>query len=745
MALRSIFPALALWLVVAAVLPAAADVSFERDVMAVISKAGCNAGTCHGKAEGKGGFKLSLRGESPERDYKAIAGDPTDGRVRSDEPAKSLILLKPTEQAKQGHEGGKRFEVDSPEYRILREWIEAGARGDAGEGPKLAGLTVAPPEKVVFGIETPVQLEVTATFSDGEKRDVTRWAVYEPFDLLAEVSSGGEVRASRGGETVIGVRYLRKQAPVRLAFMPPRPGYRWDGPEPSGYIDEHVFAKLRRLRITPSPLCDDSTFVRRVHLDLVGMLPSGEEAREFVESVAPDKRARLVDELLERPEFADFWALKWADLLRVEEKVMDSKGVEAFHGWIRGSIQSGKPMDRFVREILTAAGSTYKNPPANYYRALRNPTLRAEAVAQVFLGTRLQCAQCHDHPFDRWTMDDYYRFAALFDRMDYEIVENKRQDKNDKNMFIGEQIVKTNAEAKLVDPRTDRAPRAGLLDPEAPEVHDHGEDGAGDRFESLADWVTAPENPLFARVQANRIWSQLMGRGIVSPVDDFRATNPPSNPALLEALTDDFVGSGYDLRHVVRRIVNSSVYQLASVPNETNGGDEINYSRAATRRLGAEQLFDAMHQVAGARAAFNGYDGKMRAAQVRGVNAVFKDSDPSFGDRFLKLFGKPPRLMNSDLERSYETSLAQTFELVSGPGVDALLRDPKNRLSELADSGMETGKMIESLYWSALSRPPADEELEAFEIYAAQARDLRTTLEDVTWGLINSKEFLLRR
>ncbi len=713
---------------------AAEPPSFRYDVMPVLTKAGCNMGACHGAQTGKGELRLSLRGESPLADYEILAGK----WINRDAPEKSLILSKPLGSIP--HEGGQRFAEGSEMHDILLKWMQAGAPMDAPDTAELVSLEVTPPEAVLFEPATSTKLQVTATWADGTKRDVTRWAIYEPSNLVVEVDAEGQVERTKPGETTIGVRYLGQQKPVRLMFVAAKPGFQWAEPTPANFIDERIFAKLELIRANPSPIVDDSTFVRRAYLDLNGMIPSADEARDFVADQDPGKRAKLIDVLLERPEFADFWALKWADLLRVEEKLLDTNGVAAFHAFIRESFANNVPLDEFARQILTARGSTYDNGAANYYRALRSPTARSEATAQVFLGVRLNCAQCHNHPFEHWTQDDYYQFAAVFDGMDYRIIENKRRDKSDKSQFIGEQVVLVNLPKTFKDPRTKDRPLPRLLGQNAPPL-----DPQEDRFEALADWFTSRDNGRFAEVQINRIWFHLMGQGLVDPVDDFRATNPASHPDLLAELADRFVASGYDLRAAIRLITASRAYQTASEPNPTNEGDDLNYAHARVRRLSAEQLLDSAHLALGLPAQFNGFDKDLRAAQLPGVNQVYRDSHPSYGDRFLKLFGKPPRLTNSDSERSNETSLAQVFELVSGDTLDTLLAAEDNRLGQLLGSPWPEPEVIKELYWSILSRPPSRIELETLLDHVVNAQSPRQGYEDVAWSLLNAKEFLLRR
>lgn len=715
--------------------------SFRTDVMAVLSKAGCNAGGCHGNANGKAGFKLSLRGEDPDRDFNALTRDLYGRRTNPVEPDQSLILMKPA--AVIAHEGGKRFSTESWEYRILRTWIESGMPKDRANLPVLESIVAVPAESILVEPQSEVQLRVSAAFSDGSRRDVSKIAVYEVANGGVSVTPQGLVSRETFGETTILVRYLNQQIPVRLAFIPARPDFQWSEPQVNNVVDEHIFAKLRQMRMNPSQLCTDDVFLRRAFLDLLGILPSAQEALEFVSDARSDKRERLIDELLKRSEFADFWALKWSDLLRNEERTLDQKGVENFHHWIRQSIQNGKPLDTFVRELISATGSTYGIPASNFYRANRDPIERSEAVAQVFLGTRLRCAQCHNHPFDRWTQDDYYSWAAVFSRIGYKILENRRQDSNDSHEFKGEQIVFVSRKGSVKNPRTG--------EPAVPRFLGAGNsrveiDRAG--LGELAAWITSGDNPFFARTQVNRIWFHFMGRGIVDPIDDFRATNPATHPGLIEALADDFVAHDFDLRWIIRTIMNSRTYQLSSVPNEENGDDETNYSRAWVRRLGAEQLFDGQSAVLGVAAKFQGYPTGMRAGQLPGARPEKvrgRRGAAESADQFLELFGKPPRLLTSECERSDETTMSQAFQMISGPTVNDLLTVPDNSLAKLIENGEPHRRIIEELYWSALTRAPTMPELERSEAYLGNSANLRQALEDIAWGLLNAKEFLLRR
>jgi hypothetical protein len=444
--------------------------------------------------------------------------------------------------------------------------------------------------------------------------------------------------------------------------------------------------------------------------------------------------------LLERPEFADFWALKWSDLLRNEEKTLDRKGVQALHHWLRQSIANGKPLNRMAQELVAARGSTYLNPPANFYRALRDPSIAAETVAQVFLGVRMRCASCHNHPFDRWTQNDYYSLAGFFARVRYKVLENNRRDRLDDHEFDGEQVVWLAREGEVTNPRTGATAPPRFLGTAKPIERDN------DRLEALADWIADPHNPFFARVQANRIWYHLMGRGIVDPIDDFRSTNPPANEPLLDALTSELVDHHFDLRHLVRTIMRSRTYQLSAEPNDTNRDDEANFSHALVRPLQAEQLLDCLAQVTGVPVKFNGYPLGLRAGQLPGVRPFrARDRRPTEGEQFLQVFGKPERLLACECERSGETTLSQAFQLISGPLINELLAQDDNRIGRLLAAGKTNHEIVTELYLAALSRLPTDDELQQTVGYVDQQPDCRAALEDITWGLLNAKEFLLRR
>jgi hypothetical protein len=749
----------------------AVEVSFRNDVMAVLSKAGCNAGGCHGNASGKAGFKLSLRGQDPDLDYLALTRDQFGRRTDLLDPSQSLILLKATTTL--AHEGGKRFTTNSAAYATLTQWIASGASNDVDTASRLERLDVTPREQFLVEPQSETQIRAMAIFTDGSVRDVTAEAVYDAANQVAQVSPEGKATQVTAGETTILVRYLDKQQPVRLAFFPARPGFRWSRPAVNNLIDEQVFAKLRKLRMNPSGLCSDEIFLRRAYLDLLGLLPTPTEAQSFVADKRRNKRSKIIDELLQRPEFADYWALKWADLLRVEDRTLDHKGAGIFHRWIRESIADGKPLDQFARELITASGSTYLNPPANFYRANRDPVTRAEAVAQVFLGTRLQCAQCHNHPFDRWTQNDYYDWAAVFARVNYKVLRNDRRDENDKHEFKGEQIVFLSRHAEVKNPRLGKPAEPRVLGSSAamPLANDHQNESsesrrvparanttnngqlttdnrqqATDELLHLAAWLTSPTNTFFARAQVNRIWFHLMGRGIVDPIDDFRPTNPASHPALLDVLAADFVKHRFDLRHTIRLIMNSRVYQLSSEPNDTNVDDEMNFSHVSIRRLTAEQLLDCQHEVLEINPRLRGYPAGTRASQLAGAHTEKRRGEKiGNADLFLELFGKPQRLLTCECERSMDTTMSQAFQLISGPSVNELLSAPDNRIGRLLAANRPNPDVVDELYWTALTRPPTPIERGRSMAMLDAANDRRSALEDLAWGLLNSKEFVLRQ
>lgn len=715
---------------------AGGEVSFRNEAMAVLSRAGCNAGACHGNLNGKGGFKLSLRGEDPAADHVALTRGMLARRVDPLNTDESLLLRKASGQVP--HEGGVRFSAKSREYAILHQWIASGCPTDPADSPVPVSLHTSATNLVLIDPERTATVRATATYSDGTTRDVSDIAAFELTNVGVARLSGNVITREQFGETVLIVRYLNLQVPVRVAFLPDRPAVDLSAVPVNNAIDELVYADLARLRIRPSDLCSDTVFIRRAFLDACGIIPTAAEVSTFLADSAPDKRTKLIDALLARPEFADYWAQKWGDLLRNEEKSLDRKGVSVFHRWIRTWVAEDKPLTEFSREILTARGSTYANPPANFYRAVRDPYLRAESVAQVFLGLRVSCARCHNHPFDVWTQDDYHRFAGVFARIDYRVIENRRNDDLDKHEFIGEQVVFTKPQGELT------LPRGGDATPKLLGAKSIGETGS-DRLVALADWVTAANNPFFAQAQANRVWAHLLGRGIVDPIDDFKLTNPPSNPELLKHLEKEFASGGYRLKPLVRHIMTSRTYQISATPNDTNAADTAHFSHALVQPLEAEQLLDAVASATGSKMKWPGYPTGTRAGELPAVPMAGRRMAPGEELRFLKMFGKPERLLTCECERSDDPGVLQAFQMMTGELVNDLIRQPENRIGRLLRDGTSDPDLLTELYLSAVSRSPSDTERSKLLGHVEAAADKRSAWEDVAWGLLNSKEFLLRR
>ncbi len=723
---------------------AAGDPSFRNDVMAVLSRSGCSLGTCHGNQNGKGGLKLSLRGQDPEGDFLTLTRSLGARRVNVQSPDESLLLLKPLMAVP--HEGGQRFRRGSAEHEVLRAWIAAGMPADEESAPSLKRLFVEPESVTLYAPQSAVELRARAEYTDGTIRDVGERAVFESSNPSVPVTSAGEVQfpESRSArQTSVTVRYLSQQVVSRVDYVPSSAGFEFSAPAPANGIDELVFARLQRLRINPAEVCDDVTFVRRVYLDVTGLLPTAAQSREFVESREENKRSVLIDRLLESEEYVDFQSLRWADLLRVEDKTLDAKGVEVFYQWIRESVSADKPLNQFAAELVGSRGSTYSEPPANFYRALRTPEERAEAAAQLFLGVRLQCARCHNHPFDYWTQDDYYGWTGFFARVGYKILENRRRDTNDTHEFDGEQIVYMQSKGEVKNPSTGRV--VELRFPGGGSGLQAGVAGR-DRLQVLSQWMASPDNLRFASTQANRIWAQVYGQGIVDPIDDFRATNPASNPELLEWITREFVAGGYRVRPLLRLILNSRTWQLSSQSNATNAEDATLFSHVTPRRLTAEQMLDGMSQVLETPVRYGGYPTGTRAVQLAGVrNGGHRYSRPEAGDRFLSLFGKPGRLLTCECERAAETTLAQTMEMVGGNVVSEVMQGAGGRIERALRSGETTEAFLEDFWWSALSRRISNEELRELSEYVSASEDHRKALEDVVWAVLNSNEFLLRR
>jgi hypothetical protein len=638
------------------------------------------------------------------------------------------------------HQGGRRFRETDPEFQILRDWIAAGSPGPSDVEPALTGLHVEPREVLLRDPDDSFQVSVTAAFSDGSRRDVTRLAVYEPAMPIVNVSLDGEVRRLDFGETTIIVRYLERKTPIRLTMIPRREEFVWNGPEPANFIDEHVFAKLRGLRVNPSPVSDDAAFLRRLSLDLLGIPPTADEARAFVEDDAADKRERLVERLLERPEFADHWALKWSDLLRIEEKTLDRKGVRVFHAWLRNAFANNLPFDEMVRQIVAARGSSYLNPPANYYRALRDPESRAESTAQLFLGIRLQCAKCHNHPFDRWTQDDYYGWTNFFARVDYKVLANNRRDNNDKHEFDGEQLVLFTDKGSVKHPGTGEVPALRYLGEGESEPIDQQRTarlaGQLDRESEQPSIRRVAGEPDLVSVDRNR-----------DRRSDRRFSRDESSQSSRTARIAgaEFIRSEFNRQtHVAddRQLEN---YQLSSQSRRNQPGRNAKLrpgERSPADRRADRRRDRASRSMRGRSSTVSrGNAGRTDRRRSRGASP----RPPKHARRNGPVrLGEAARLQSCECERSDETTLGQVFQMVSGDFVQSALAQPDNRLAQLTDARFPPDRLVEELYWSILNRPPNSEERVRMEEYLRQATEPRASLEDIAWSLINTKEFLFR-
>ncbi|MCY2938926.1 MAG: DUF1549 and DUF1553 domain-containing protein [Planctomycetota bacterium] len=733
-----------LCLLLCAVAPLPGDippVSFRDQVMPLLSQAGCNSGPCHGNLNGKGGFKLSLRGEDPAHDWRALTHGELGRRVDSLAPVQSLLLQKSSGQIP--HEGGVRWAAEGPAWNLARLWISQGCLPDAPGAPRVISLRVDPAEVVMPPAGGTITPRVTAQFDDGSSRQVGHLATLEPSDpaMLARVEAGQPALYSpaRANGAVL-VRYGPAQASLRVwsAQGPAIPA------QPASHpVDRIIQQRLASLGITPVGGVDDGRFLRRLWLDLAGQLPPADRVRQFLANPDPAKRAHEADYLLAQPSFADVWALHWADLLRVEEKTLDARGVRAMHGWLRRAFLDGMPLDQLARELVTARGSTYEHPPANFYRALRDTQARAEAVAQVFMGVRIACARCHNHPFDHWTTDDYNALSAVFENIHYRVLENKRGDDLDKHEFKGEQVVFLWPGDSLHSSNPAAAKKA-IRKPEQPKARLPGETtflSQADRPQAMADWLTAPGNPYFAKAQANRVWRRLMGRGLVEPEDDFRLANPASHPGLLAHLATELVTSGYDLRALTRHIVLSEAYSRGPQTDPRATADDGLLAATLPRQLGAEQLLDAWASVLQAPLRHAGHPAGTRTLELAGMASQKRGKRADDMDRFLRAFGKPERLLSCDCERTAEPTLAQTLMLTSGQLPHRLLTD-SSRLDRLANA--EPARAVEELYLAALTRLPSAREATDCARLLTDGPDRRLVLEDLAWALLGCREFLLR-
>ncbi len=689
--------------------------SFKQDVLPILSRFGCNSSGCHGKAEGQNGFKLSVFGFDPAADYAALTSESRGRRVFPASPGQSLLLRKVSGQM--AHGGGIRLRADSADFETLRGWIAAGLPFGSPAEPEVESVRVEPHERIL-DLNGRQQLRVIARWTDGREADVTALAKFQTNnEAIAAVQPSGLVRAGEvPGEAAVMASFMNAVDTFRAVVPRPQRIDPYPALAENNFIDGHVFRKLRQLNILPSEPADDAEYLRRVYLDVIGTLPTPAEARRFLADRDPAKRAKLVDELLGRPEFADLWALRWADLLRVDRAALGHKRAYAYYKWLRDSFAVNRPYDEMARALVTAEGPLDEAPVAAFYKVVPKAGQAASTLAQAFLGVRIACAECHHHPFDRWSQTDYYGMQAFFTGVAVKAT-------------AGGEAVACEGSAAGTNPRTGEVVFAHALGEKTPATA-----AAGDQRPVLAAWLTRPDNPWFARNLANRVWAHLLGRGLVEPVDDVRVTNPPTNPELLDALARFVVDNKYDFRALVRLITGSRVYQLSSHPNVTNERDEQNCSRARFKRLGAEVLLDMVSQTTGIPERFAGMPPGTRAIQLW---------DSKVPHYFLKVFGRPERVTACECERQHEPSVAQVLHLLNAPEVQARLSHEGGYVAKLVRREPADGPLIEELYLTFYSRLPSEKERAAALQYLAQAKGgRRQTVEDLAWSLLNSLEFV---
>jgi hypothetical protein len=699
-----------------------ANVSFPGRIVPIFTKLGCNSGGCHGKAAGQNGFKLSLLGFEPQEDFEHLVRESRGRRVSPASPAQSLLLQKALNTSPHG--GGQRLESDSHEYRMLRRWIAQGLSYGDGDAPHVVSIEVLPKHRRVTASDTQ-QLSVVAHFSDDSSEDVTRAALYESNDPeMADVSTTGLVQLNDlAGDVAVMARYqghvtvFRADIPMNASLAEAADQL----PEKTdNVVDKFVFKKLRSLGIPASPPCDDATFLRRVTLDIAGRLPTLAETEQFESDADVNQRNLLVDRLLASPDYADYFAGKWNAVLRNRRTGGALKfATLAFHQWIRDSIQSGKPYDQFVREIVTASGTVASHPPVAWFQQVPDTNQRIEDTAQLFLGQRIKCARCHHHPYEKWTQADYAQMSAFFST----VSKKTEGDPGEPSFFarFGGASAKHPKTGQSLTPVALDSEKIAIAAQDDPRVH-------------FADWMTDPENPFFARTFANRYWKHFMGRGLVEPEDDLRVTNPPSNPELLDGLAQYFVESGYDMRGLIRLIVRSRAYQFDSEAVDDNLGDRRSYSRFYPRRLQAEVLLDAIDHVTQSPTRF--------AGMPPGASAVSLP-DTGFSSYFLTVFGRPASTTACECERSGEANLTQSLHLLNSEEIQGKLSADIGRAATLAgDDARSDEQKVRELYRVALSRDPSDEDLKATLGYLSGKTNRREAYEDVIWSLINSKEFL---
>ena len=712
-------------------------IDFNTDVIAALSKAGCNQGSCHGSPQGKNGFRLSLRGFDPDLDFMTLTHEEYGRRTNSSVANDSLILKKGLNEVP--HQGGRRFRRTDPEYQILRAWIDAGCQPSPVASPptknssapqpapldQLVKLEVLPGSRRLPTGYPQQQLIARAHFSNGRIRDVTSLAVFSTNEKdAATISNSGLVEFHRTAEVSFLVRYLDRITGVRLSYLQLDPAFAFRAPPVNNGVDGHVFAKQRELQLLPAEVCSDEVFLRRVYLDVTGTLPTPDAARRFLDSPDTNKRALLIDELLERDDYAEFWALKWADLMRGSDVTISRRGVHSFHRYLINRFREDRPFDELARETLTSLGNTLNRPGANFHRIARTPDEAAEATAQLFLGVRIGCAKCHNHPFEAITQNDYYGLAAYFARVKFK----------GKQFMVDDEIVYLDRGSELRHPTKNvNVPPAAFGEPAGELTPDD------DRREKLVAWLTRPDNPYFARSTVNRVWYHLFGRGIVEPVDDFRDTNPPSNPELLDQLAAEFVNSGYRLKPVLRLVLNSSTYQLEVRPapgqSKFAAAPEPYFTHAVPRMLTAEQLLDAVSTVTGVPEEFPGYPQGTRAVAI---------AEGAIEHPFLKAFSKPVRDVTCECAREDDPSLSQVIHLLNNRGIVQNIKAPNSHVSQWLSASQSDDEVVENVYLLTLSRRPTPAERDLVRAHLAKSPDRTAGFYDLQHALINSNEFLLR-
>lgn len=696
-------------------------IDYRTDVMAALSRAGCSQGACHGSPQGKGGFRLSLRGFDAVGDLQTLVREGSSRRTNPFEPEQSLILKKGTGRVP--HQGGVRFQPTDTAYRVLRDWIAAGCP-DSTAPRQLVSLEVLPGSRHLASGSKTQQLVALAKFADGSVVDVTGEAVFTvPLDPAVSVTANGLVEFTATAEANVLVRYLEQVRSVQLTYVEQDNEYQFQGPTPTNLVDEQIFSKQKLLQLQPAAVCTDEAFVRRVYLDVLGILPSPEEAKRFLDSPAADKRDKLIDELLDRDEFATNWALKWADVMRGNRTTISLRGVHGLHRYLITQFAEDRPLTELARDILTARGNTFENPAASFYRVARTPDEAAESFGQLFLGVRIGCAKCHNHPFEALTQGDYYGLAAFFSRVK---LKGKQFGLDDEVVYL-----QRNGEVQHPLTRKNLEPVAFGYTPEKV-----GPDE--DRRAPLAAWLTAPDNRYFARSIVNRLWYHLLGRGIVEPVDDFRDTNPPSHPELLDSLAAEFVKNEFKIKPVIKLIVRSKTYQLAAAapPQGQHAAAAARYfTHAHVRMITAEQLLDAISSAVGVPDDYPGYPAGTRAGEL---------AEGAVENHFLMATSRPVRDAACDCAREEDADLAGAIHLLNNPNLVKRIASPKSRLGLALTAKKSIPEIIEQLYLATLSRRPTDRERKVAETYAQDQADIAAGLQDLQHALLNGSEFLLR-